>query len=160
MKGRSRIVGLMLLLLPATLFAAPTDCAVSSISSLNFGNYNPFSVSPLDSAATVQITCETTKNSDTVFITGTLSTGSSGSYANRRLLGPAGNNLNYNVYGDPARTAVFGNGSAGTTTLQFSMFLFKNTPRTVTTDLFGRIFAGQDPTVGSYTDTLMYTVNF
>jgi spore coat protein U-like protein len=55
MKGRSRIVGLLLLLLPATLYAAPTDCAVSSISSLNFGNYNPFSASPLDSAATVQI---------------------------------------------------------------------------------------------------------
>jgi hypothetical protein len=76
MKGRSRMVGLLLLLLPATLYAAPTDCAVSSISSLNVGNYDPFSASPLDTVATVQITCETNKNSHTVIATVALGAGS------------------------------------------------------------------------------------
>jgi spore coat protein U-like protein len=125
-----------------------------------FGNHEPFSASPLDSVATVQITCETNKNSDTVIATATLGTGSAGSYANRLLLGRAGNNLSYNIYGDAARTVVFGDGSPGTSALQVAMVLIKNTPRTITANLFGRIFAGQDPAVDSYNDILIYTVSF
>lgn len=63
--------------------------------------------------------------------------------------------LNYEIYKDAARTSRWGN------TVDESLDLGaapNRNPRTYTA--YGRIPAARDATVGSYTDTVVATVNF
>ena len=65
--------------------------------------------------------------------------------------------LNYNLYRDAARTAIWGDGTGGT-----QVYSDPRTPRNqnVTLTVYGRIPAGQDVSVGTYTNTVTATINF
>jgi len=139
------------LLACALALAAPlarsAGCTVST-SGLNFGNYDVFSALNDDITATINVDCP----SGTPYSIW-LSSGS-GTFSSRTLTS-GGNILAYNLYLDPTRLTIWGDGSAGTGT-----FSGTGTGSNVPTPVYGRISAGQNAWVGTYTDVVTITVNF
>ena len=138
----------MLLLLLAK--AAESACSVDP-TPVAFGLYSPFNVAPTDTAGTVRVTCTTV----TVGYTVSLSVGGAGSYAPRRLSGGA-QTLSYNLYTDPLRTIVWGDGSGGTANVTGAFAL----PGAIDHTVYGRVPAQQNVGAGAYTDTITVTINF
>ncbi len=127
--------------------AWPADCTVST-SGLNFGNYDVFSTLNDDITATINVNCP----SGTPYSIW-LSSGS-GTYSSR-ILSSGARSLAYNLYLDPTRLSIWGDGSAGT-----GIFSGTGTGSNVATPVYGRIPAGQNAWVGNYTDLVTVTVNF
>ena len=121
----------------ATVNAA---CQISSVADISFGVYDPLSVTPTDAAGNVVLRCVKGTSYKT-YITGT------------RSMSGGGNTLNFDLYEDAGRTTTFPiNNSAGSTTATSILPVTKN--------VYGRIPAGQDVTVASYTTTLVATVEY
>lgn len=136
------------LLLAAVLFTiAPqawsVTCTVSS-PGVSFGSYDTFSAVNLDITGTVTVTCVISTPT-----TISLSPGA-GTYAVRNMTSGA-RILNYNLYTSAARTTVWGDGSAGTSTLATN-------GTNVTSTVYGRIPALQNAFVGSYSDAIIVTI--
>ncbi|HEX7086522.1 MAG TPA: spore coat U domain-containing protein [Vicinamibacterales bacterium] len=148
----ARIVLVAAVLLGALIGDAYADCSVS-VGSLSFGAYDVFDASPTDSTGTISYMCGPRDKDIRI----TISTGSSGTYATRELRnGPE--RLAYNLYRDGAFTQVWGDGSGGT-----SFFFIKNPqPNNVWLDLtvFARLPPGQDVAAGTYSDTVIVTVEY
>ena len=136
--------------------AAPAGAACTiSATGVAFGAYDPQSISPDDSTGTVNVDCKSTDPAPTV----ALSTGLSGSYAPRRLT--AGSfSLGYNLYTTTARNIVWGDGTAGTVTQTLSGGTTSGGRRLYAQSVYGRITAGQNVGVGSYSDTIILTVTW
>ena len=131
-------------------FAEHSACALS-VTSVNFGAYSVFSLSPNNiSGGGITITC-TNSNGDPFDVT--LSTGQSNNYASRVMVSGV-NTLNYNLYTSAARTSVWGDGTGG------SSVMAADKDHTTTLSVFGQIPAGQDASVGIYTDRITVVVNF
>ena len=151
------------LLLGARDAMAAADCSVTA-SGVAFGAYDPSLATPDDSTGSVVVTCTYIgpgggNNSN---YTVTLSTGTSGSYAPRKLAAGA-SRLNYNLYRDAARTQVWGNASSGTTVITGSLRVGPgngNRTRTATHVVYGRIPQLQDANVGNYADSILVTLTF
>lgn len=130
-------------------------CTVAA-TSVAFGIYSPSSGAPLDSTATIAVTCITVLPTAETY-TIKLSTGGAGSYA--RTLSSGSNHLSYNLYTDSARSVIWGDGTGGTSYQTFSGTL--PTGITVTNyTTYGRMPAQQNAQVGVYTDAIIVTVNF
>lgn len=164
------IVGLVLVA-ASTAHAAPGEasCTITtlpSVAAFSLPAYDPVSTNaanPLDMTVTTTATCTSTAgNASSVGLSITLSTGVSGSYATRQMQGSSSlHTLNYNLYADAARTQVMGDGTGGSVAVTNSTSISKhNSPILITTTIYGRVPAGQDPAVDSYSDTLVYTLNF
>jgi spore coat protein U-like protein len=137
-----------------TPFAAQAaiKCSVTTVG-VAFGLYDVFSSSPLLSAGSVTIRCIGLGTGiDPVSVA--LSTGGSGSFQPRTLF-RGSDRLNYNLYLDPGHSQIWGDGTGGS--LRYAS-VSNNQPVTLT--IFGRIPPGQDVTVGTYSDTIVVTVNF
>lgn len=138
------------LALSGALHAA--TCSVNA-SPVAFGAYSPFNLLPLDTTGDIQVSC-----SDVLLAmsyTLRLDPGGGGSYAPRRLAG-GGYSLDYNLYTDPARTLIWGDGSASTLTVTgaFAVSGTANHP------VHGRVFARQNVASGSYADTITVTIDY
>jgi len=101
----SQLALLGALMLGARAATAASDCAVTA-SGVAFGTYDPSIATPDDSTGSVVVTCTYTGpgGSDTANYTVTLSTGTSSSYAPRKLAAGA-SRLNYNLFRDAAYAA-------------------------------------------------------
>jgi spore coat protein U-like protein len=89
-----------------------------------------------------------------------LDTGLVGTYAPRAMTNGA-SLLNYNLYTDATRTAVWGDGTGGTAVVSIKYSLPPaGTTQTDTHTVYGRAFAGQVVSVGSYLDTITVTLVF
>lgn len=130
--------------------AQPLSCTVSS-TGVSFGSYDVFSGSSLDSTGNISFSC--TKNN--VNVTITLNTGGSGIFSPRRMGGP--DSLDYNLYTDAARSTIWGDGTSGT-----SPHMQSSGPKDSTNNVtvYGRVFAGQDVSAGSYGDSITVTIFF
>lgn len=126
--------------------AYAVNCSFSSAPSVAFGSYSTTDTSPTDSVGTVNITCDKNPNGVAKFSAG------SGTFAQRRMTNGA-NILNYNLYTTSAMTQVWGDGSAGTGTVQF-----KTTNNALS--VYGRIPAQQNVVPGLYSDSLVVTISF
>lgn len=143
-----RTLGPALALWLASSFGpAFASCSVNA-TGLAFGNYNPFSDMPLDGASTVSVTCSSATSYSIALSAGNGTVTS-------RLLVSDGHSLEYNLYTDSTRTVVWGDGSSGTSVVS-GEDAGSGTDHTV----YGRIPAGQNPLVGTYTDTITVTVSF
>ena len=130
---------------------AEAACTIST-TAVNFGSYNVFNTSATPANGTVTYRCGAGDHNITVSI----STGSSGSFANRTMK-KGTEDLTYNLFLDAAFATVWGDGS-GTT----GQYTIKNPPNGTDVNLtvYGRVPPLQDVSVGSYSDTVIATVNF
>ncbi|MBH0200187.1 MAG: spore coat protein U domain-containing protein [Nitrospira sp.] len=152
---KSRWITLLVVLAASWLtpFAAhaAVKCSVTTVG-VAFGLYDVFSSSPLLSAGSVSVRCSGL-GTGTEQVSISLSTGGSGSF-NPRTLSQGSERLNYNLYLDPGHTQIWGNGTGGTVR---HVSVSKNP---VTLTIFGRIPPGQDVTAGTYSDTIVVTIDY
>jgi spore coat protein U-like protein len=152
-------------LLAAPLAAhAGADCSITSVG-LNFGTYDSARGQPDDVAATITVTCVYVAPGTTgVSYTLSLSNGQYGSGPTDRRMGEGtAARLGYNVYGDFARTRIWGSGAGGTFVASGSMTVgpgVGNGTRTATHTVYGRIPQLQDATPGDYLDLLVLTLSY
>jgi spore coat protein U-like protein len=129
----------------ATPSVHAAGCSVSTVG-LNFGNYDVFSTLDDDITGTISVNCQASTSYSISLSSGT------GTYSARTLLS-AGNLLNYNLYLDPTRLTIWGDGSAATGTVS-------DTGMTGIYTVYGRIPARQNAVVGIYADIVTVTVAF
>lgn len=158
MISRGLIAGLMLTM--ASAHGAVT-CTVTT-APLNFGTYDPFAAANLDVATQATISCTSTRrNGESVIVTSAINRGGAPTFSPRQMRNAQNNTLNYNLFTTAARTTIYGDGTAGTGTPAFSAVIPNRfTTLVVRLDIFGRIFAGQDASIGAYADNLIYTITF
>jgi spore coat protein U-like protein len=141
---------IMLLMLILGAPKAEAACTLSA-TAVAFGTYDVFQAGPDDSTGTITYRCSNNDHNIRIAI----SAGTSGTFAYRTLK-TGSENLLYNLYLG-GFTQVWGDGSVGTTTF------FENNPpnnKDVVLTVYGRIIAGQDVGVGSYTDTVVVTLEY
>jgi spore coat protein U-like protein len=141
--ARSSLLALSLILAVPPSWAACTVGAIGVI----FGSYDIFDNVALDSAGRVDVTCDV----GTVSYNIALSPGS-GSYATRTMTG-AGSLLNYNLFADPTRLIVWGDGTSGTSSVPGVGLGANHT-------VYARIPSRQNVPVGTYADTVVVTLTF
>lgn len=123
-----------------------------------FGTASASVAAPVDAQGVLSFAC-TGVLGETVVYTIALSAGSSGTGFNPRALRSGANQMQYNVYGDSARTRLWGDSTSGTFTETGSLSITGGaTLRSV--PVYGRIFGGQSSPPGAYTDSLMITISF
>jgi spore coat protein U-like protein len=163
-KRSTQLLASVLLLGQAGIANAALSCNVA-VGTLAFGAYSGAQV---NSSATMTITCtRVVFDPLTLTYTATLSTGGSGTYAQRRLthVGPPADTLNYNLYLTTVpgvlNTSVWGDGTSGTVTangvITFPLFNFSQVRTQV---VAGAIAAGPVPSAGSYGDTISVIVTY
>lgn len=155
---RSRRVPSFALLAVAALYLftgtaeAQFRCRVS-VNPFAFGTYAPGSSAPHDVTGNIDVRCQGIAGS----FVATLSTGSSGTFAQRRMLSGAAFML-YNFFIDAARTIVWGDGTGGTMTVNG----VKPNPgrQNYSLPVYGRIPPTQSVSPGLYTDDIVVTIVF
>ena len=131
---------------------AAVKCSVTTVG-VAFGVYDVFSSAPLLSAGSVSVRC-VGLGTGTEQVSISLSTGGSGSF-NPRTLSQGSERLNYNLYLDPGYTQIWGNGTGGTLK---HVSVSNNRPAVI--PIFGRIPPGQDVSAGTYSDTIVVTIDY
>lgn len=121
---------------------------------VNFGYYDIFSRTDLNSTGSFTVTCNAPAQNPAVPVRLNLTAGSSGSFALRQMASASGEGLKYNLYSDAAKTIILGDGSGGSVNL--SSVISKSAPWKIT--IYGRIPAQQNVTPGVYSDSLTATI--
>ncbi len=129
-------------------------CSVST-TAVNFGSYDVFAVVPLDSTGTVTVSCNESP-APTVTIAVGPSPNSGGFFPRQMKHLQRTDLLNYNLFTEATRSAVWGNGTQGTFTS--GNRVLRHRPWFVT--IYGRIPAGQDVSSGSYQEVLTVTITW
>ena len=151
MKNRSNaLAGVLFLLIGIPAHGA---CLVSA-TGVNFGAYDVFAAVPRDTTGTVTVACDRNPPTDvTVAIGPSPTSGGFNPRQMRRTSGP--DRLNYNLYTSPSMSTVWGNGSAGTSTVLLRRVRRR---RPAVTTIYGRIPPGQNVSVGAYFDSVTVTI--
>jgi spore coat protein U-like protein len=133
-----------------------SNCTISA-ADLSFGNYDPVvanKTTALDVNTSVTVLC--TKGAAGVNVG--LSTGTHASGGNRFMAESGGDTLQYELYSDVPGGTVWSN--SGTGLVALATFGPIGAGAGVAKTIYGRVAAGQDKTVGHYTDVVTATVNF
>jgi len=138
-------------LIPQVTFAA---CTVST-TALNFGSYDVFGPTPVDSTGTITVTCDESPP-PTVTVAVGPSPNSGGFFPRQMKHLQRPDLLSYNLFTEAARSTVWGDGTQGTSMV--SDKAHKNRPWVVT--IYGRIPAGQDVSSGSYQEVITVTITW
>jgi len=142
---------------------AAADCSIAAVS-LNFGVYEPAATSADDSVGTVTVTCRhVSGNAERVSYSVSLANGLLGTSPATRAMRAGTARLGYNVFTDPARTQVWGNGTGGTVIASGAMTVgpgVGNGTKTFVHSVYGRIPQLQDAAPGTYNDTMVLTLVF
>jgi spore coat protein U-like protein len=124
--------------------AAP-NCKSLSVTALAFGNYDVYNAVPTDSAGTISYSCPP-PTTPTV----TIDAGLAFANGRRRMTaGGGGDFLSYDIFVDASRTVVWSSTPVSVPAGNVASVPF-----------YGRVFAQQDVSVGSYADTVTVTFNF
>ena len=133
---------ILFLVIPAKVYAI---CSVSTVP-VNFGTYNVYTTGNALTIGQITVLC----NPLTAYIV-SLNSGQHGTIAQRKQAS-SNDFLLYNLYTDPARTILWGDGSTNGVTVSSS----GSTPLNV----YGSMPGQQNVSVGSYLDTVAVTVLF
>ncbi len=134
---------------PALLRAA---CTVSAVGA-SFGSYSPFNTAAVTSTGTITIDCGV----DTSHVVVALGPSpNSGGFNPRQMRGSGSNLMNYNLYTASDLITIWGDGTQGTSTQFFNVKKNKK----VDALIYGSIPAAQDVGLGSYSESLLVTINF
>ena len=140
------------LLLPGIAIAI--NCTIT-LNPLSFGMYLPGSTVHLDAVSDITVRCVAQAGNYSV----TIGPGLSGNQLLRTMLAGGGDFLNYNLFRDPARTQIWGDGTPPTFVVVGSR-PGVGRPTFNVHSLYGRVFSGQTPNPGTYADNLLVTVLF
>jgi spore coat protein U-like protein len=135
---------------------AANTCSVAATGHA-FGAYD--TLTPLSGTSTITVTCTHSTNPAHTFpYTIALSTGP-GTYALRQMAG-GGDTLTYNLYTDAAHTIVWGNATAGTSTVSGSIVVASGSGASgfQTQTVYGLITAPQNVRAAPYATTSPITV--
>lgn len=151
------------LALPALRATASTVCGVETLG-VAFGSYDIVAPLPTDSNGSLELVCTyvPSPGGPPPIINVYFSAGASGTFTDRRMMS-ATDALRYNLYMDPARSLIWGDGAAGTAFQSVSIRAgpgVGNATRTELFTIYGRIPARQSVDSGDYTDTIVVTVEF
>ncbi len=129
------------------------NCKITT-TPINFGSYDVFSSYVKDSTGTLTVSCSNPEQKS-MMVTILISSGSSGKFNPRQMQSSGGTDrLNYYLFTDPSMTAIWGDGTGGSSTVTSVVARTSS----FTSTIFGRIPAGQNVTTGNYSDTLTATV--
>ncbi len=140
------------LLLPG--IANAINCTIT-LNPLPFGMYTPAGTVPLDAVSDITVRCVAQAGTYSVSI----GPGFSGNQLLRTMLAGGTDILNYNLFRDPARTQIWGDGIPPTFVVIGSR-AGVGRPTVNVHSLYGRVFSGQTPNPGNYADNLLVTVLF
>ena len=145
-----RLSGLVLcVLLFQEQAQAATGCTVLSVSGVNFGEYNPRDRMPFDSVGTIVYECRGAGGADTVSIE--LSRSRAGRFD--RTMTRMGSAIEYNLFLDPARTQIWGDGTGGT-----GVYRGRASSQPVSVPVYGRLAPRQSLPEGNYADSIVVTL--
>ena len=126
------------------------DCSFTGVSGVNFGSYSPLDIAAnTNGVGTLSISCHGAGPTRVV----SLSTGQSNNFTHR-IMSSGTNIIYYNLYSNPVRTQVWGDGtgSSGSVSISSSQLTILN--------IFGMIPANQNANPDVYTDNIIVTVDF
>jgi spore coat protein U domain-containing protein, fimbrial subunit CupE1/2/3/6 len=128
---------------------ANAQCVIAAVP-VNFGVYQPFSAIPVDSNGNITVRCQFFGSYKIA-----LSSGLTGNVTDRRM-SRAGSQLSYQLYINPARHTVWGDGTGGSVTVVGLCpgNCDNNYP------VYGRMPPRQSVAPGTYVDTITVTVIF
>jgi spore coat protein U-like protein len=139
----------LVLAAPGAAIAA-NSCTVRALP-VSFGAYDRLTTTDLTALGSITVTC-TAAGQITIY----LSSGGSGGFFPRRMTAAGNTTLNYNLFMDQPGSRIWGDGTGGSQTLTAT-----SAAGAASFQVFGRIPAQQSQAkVGSYSDTIMVTVNF
>jgi spore coat protein U-like protein len=161
---RGRAIALLLMFCagvaaPGDAWALLVSCTVAAVP-VNFGIYNPVSATADTATGTVTVTCTGVLGIIGLLESWTidLGTGNGGGYS-PRLMSSGTSTLSYNLYTSAAYSSVWGNGSGATSSQSGSVILILGS-NIVNYTVYGQIPAQQNAAPGSYTDSIIVTLNY
>jgi len=125
----------------------PVMCSFIAISGVNFGTYTG---DEIYSNGALDVSCDF----GTIYNI-SLGQGGSGTYSPRQMNNSESGLLNYNLYIDGTYATIWGDGTGGTGTVGGT-----GTGGTQNYPVYGRAFAGQNVPVGTYTDSILVTIDY
>jgi len=141
--------------------ANPNYSCTIEVRPVSFGTYDSLAMADLDATGQVIYVCGNLKAAATgspKAIRIELTTGSASQFSPRSMLGPSTlDKLNYNLYLDPTRRTIWGQGAFGTD-IYYDGHPPNRTP--VTVPVYGRVFARQDVPAGQYVDAVTARILF
>jgi spore coat protein U-like protein len=156
------LIGLLVLLAaaPAARAAVTVNCTVTA-GGIAFGVYNPFNTVGDASTGSLVVTCTGSGTGTTnVTVDVSLSTGISGTYANRTMLSGV-NVLNYNIYWSAAYQQIMGNGTGGSYSGSAGpITLNAGGSVQATGTMYGYVPPQQNVAPGGYSDVITVTVTY
>lgn len=153
----SALLSVALFLIAPPANALGLNCNVSS-TGVAYGVYDSTSSSSTNATGNVHVFCTVLLVSVLSQINISLSPGSSGTFAPRKMSNGS-DQLNYNLYKDAAHTTVWGDGTGGTGIFTDNL-LIAVLGTSVDHTIYGSIPPGQYAAAGSYSDTITVTVEF
>lgn len=143
----------------ARALSTPGAICTATPTATAFGAYDPNSPSAATTTATITVGCQGPVALTLPFTVG-LSAGVSGKVGARTMTS-GGSVLNYEIYTSNAYSTVWGDGTSGSSTVSGLVNItLLNINTTTTFTAYGLIPAGQLASPGSYTDTVIVTVNY
>ena len=130
-------------------------------SAMAFGDYDPSTPGASDGNGSVGVNCTHDSSGSTTSVTVALSigTGTYGTVAQRKMQKSAGQQLNYNLYRDAARSQIWGTGGSYLTGTIRIANIAKNHSGTGKFTIYGRIPALQNAQDGTYKDNVSITIS-
>lgn len=144
---------LWLALVPG-IAAAVDSCKVRA-RAVAFGEYVASDPQPLDTVGTIRVQCRSNQTPGGAYRV-EIDGGNSGNPASRLMLSGS-NRLAYNLYVDPARLRIWGDGTSGTEAVAR---LVTQHPQRDFLPIYGRVPVRQNAPPGSYSDALVVTLSF
>jgi spore coat protein U-like protein len=145
------ICGGFLALVPAPALAGSGGCSIST-TPVSFGAYSTMDSTPLASTGTITYSCAQSAQAKTVLIW--IDKGQHAPSNNPRQMASGADRLDYNLYLDGSHTAIWGDPNPN----QYAFAPANGVSYDVT--VYGLVPALQDLPTGTYTDTLVVTLNW
>ncbi len=137
-----------LIALAFALTAQQGHACTLNVTGVNFGSYDVFSNTPLDSTGNIDVNCPSGVGYSMALTAG-------GGTHTQRVMGSGAHRLNYNLYTAANRAVVWGDATSGTVTVNGTGIGVN-----VNHGVYGRIPALQNVYPGSYSDIIIVELTF
>lgn len=131
------------LILTTSSAALAATCGVTT-QPVSFGNYDTLGATALAGVGSVLVSCDAETSV-------TISIGAGNGTVADRVMNAGAAQLGYNLYRDPTRLMVWGEGMGGGVTI---------TGTTLDLPVYGKIPAGQNVPAGQYVDSVTVTITY